>query len=214
MTCEVEMAVAAYVLGTLDDSEHAAVAAHLPACPACSTRRAELAALPGLLATVPPHIAGAGLPAPEQHLLDRVLTAAWAEEAQRRRRRRVLAVAAAVALLLGAVGVAQLRTGEGNPRAGVTVAGTQGPVQARVHLQPVAEGTDLAMELSGVASGQLCQLVVVGTDGSRQVAASWEASYSGTATIRGHTSVGVSRMARIVIETTDQRRSLVEMPVP
>lgn len=44
---------AAYVLGALGPAERREYAAHLTACEACRTAVAEIAALPGLLASVP-----------------------------------------------------------------------------------------------------------------------------------------------------------------
>lgn len=207
------MSIAAYALGTLDDDERTSVAEHLTGCAACRARREEVGGLAGLLATVPREVARAGLPAPEPRILDRVLAAASTEAARRRRRRRLLVAAAAVVVLLVGAGLAQLTGGMAREPAGLTVAGAQGPVQAQVHLQPAGEGTDLALELSGVASAQTCRLVVVSPDGGRDVAATWEASYSGTATIRGHTAVDAGQIDRLVVETLE-RRTLVEIPVP
>lgn len=213
MSCATEMSIASYVLGTLDPRDQAEVADHLTRCASCRAQLEQLADLPGLLAHVPPDVAATGLPRPQQGLLDRVLAAAAAEVAQRRRRRRVLTVAAAAALVVGGgVAVSVSQDDVASVRS-TTVTGAQGPVHARVQLQPAAQGTELTLELSGVAPEQECRLVAVAADGTRDIAASWRASYTGEATIRGHTAVDAARINRLVIETVD-RHILVEMDVP
>jgi hypothetical protein len=57
-----------------------------------------------------------------------------------------------------------------------------------------------------------CSLVAVGRDGRREVAASWEATYEGTATFDGTTSIPASELASLRIETATQ--TLVTLPVP
>lgn len=212
MSCALETSVAAYALGTLDAGDRAEVADHLPGCPSCRAALQRVAGLPGLLARVPSEAAASGLPRPEQRLLDRVLVAASHETAQRRRRRRVLAVAAAAALVLGGAGALAVAQRDVPWDRSTTLAGAQGAVQARVELQPSAAGTELTLELSGVAPGQECRLVAVGADGTRDVAATWQASYTGQATIRGHTAVEASLIDRFVVETLD-RQTLVVLPV-
>ncbi len=99
---------AAYVLGALDPTERREYAAHLEGCDACRRSVSELAAIPGLLASVPADtfpLAGPldAVAAPEQDA-DVVPLARVATAARRSRlRRRVSLVAAAAAVAVGGV---------------------------------------------------------------------------------------------------------------
>ncbi|MGZ4616135.1 MAG: hypothetical protein ACXV4A_11280, partial [Actinomycetes bacterium] len=79
-------------------------------------------------------------------------------------------------------------------------------------LQPVEVGTELTLRVSGVPTRQACQLVVVGDDGRRSVAASWLATYAGTARVTGTTSLSPSRIASLVV-ATPEGRVLATLPV-
>jgi hypothetical protein len=85
-------------------------------------------------------------------------------------------------------------------------------VRASATMRPVEVGTELTLRLSGVPTQQACQLVVVGVDGRRSVAASWLATYAGTAKVTGTTSLSRSQIARLVVATPDGR-VLVSLPV-
>lgn len=209
MSCEHELSVAAYALGTLDGDERREVHEHLQRCAECQVQWERAAPIAPLLVRVPPDVAAAGLSVPREQVLDRILAAAAREVTSRARRRRVLAAAASLVLVLAGLGLAV--TSQRDPAA-FAVAGAQGEVQAWVQLQPSDGGTAIALELTGVPAGQLCRLVVVGEDGRREVTATWEATYSGEATTRAHSDLQVDAIDRLVIETLDGRL-LVGIPV-
>jgi hypothetical protein len=68
------------------------------------------------------------------------------------------------------------------------------------------------MNISGVPPQQKCQLVVVAADGHRSVAASWLATYSGTARVTGTTNLSRTQIARLDV-STPSGRVLVSLPV-
>ncbi len=208
MTCP-ETAVGAYILGTLDPAERAAVAAHLESCERCRSVRDEFAGLPGMLSRLTPEEAAGGPARPDEPAYRRLMAAAAERRARRRRRRRLLA-AAVVLLLLGGLGAGWvLWPQEQGP---ATVSATSGPVEAVVSIRAADNGSRLSLELRGVRSGERCRLVAVGRDGHREVAGSWVVTYSGAATVTGITAAGPDELVRFEIETFDGT-TLVTLPM-
>ena len=212
MTCPLETLIGAYTLATLEPADRVMLTEHLPTCPSCQTVLEQMAGLPGLLALVPRDQARAGHPSTDDRMYAQLRTAALTE--RRRHRTRLLAAAAAAALVLGLAGAGltlALRGGDSD-HTGRLVAAARGPVHARVWIHPATSGTELTLELSGVAPEERCRLVAIDSNGQRQVAATWEATYAGSASIRGSTAVPATRLARLVIETFDDR-VLLDLPV-
>jgi hypothetical protein len=56
-----------------------------------------------------------------------------------------------------------------------------------------------------VEPGEHCQLVAVDRHGSREVAASWVASYQGRASVTGTTSFSADSLTRMEVVGTDGR---------
>lgn len=207
MNCEDvrESAAVALLMRTPVEPE---VSAHLEACAECRDELAGFAPLPELLATLDAADLASAEPAGSA-LLDRLLAAAETE--RRRRRVGVLAAAAAAVLLvvvpLGIWGATELR---GEP--GQTVVQPTAPsaidrtasdsttgVTGRAQVWKTAWGSDLAVSISGVASGTRCTVVVVTKDGQTQTAATWQASYTGTAKVRGNVAAPIASIVRIDI---------------
>jgi hypothetical protein len=207
VTCEAALESAAAALLTSDPLA-ADVEAHLATCPSCGEELSWLAPLPSLLSLLdagdlePTEPAGAAL-------LDRLLAAAEHERRRRRRRVSLLAVAAAVVLLLlvpaAVLGVQQLRhtttSVAGNLPAQINRTATNAStgVSGMAKVWKSAWGSDLAVSISGVPSGTRCTIVVVTSDGRQQTAATWVASYQGTAQVRGNVAAPVSAIERIDI---------------
>jgi len=213
MPCsEATVALGAYVVGALDPRERADVEAHLAHCPACRDELAQLAPLPGLMSRLSVDEAVSGPPPVDDAMLERLLVAA-SRDRRAATHRRWLAVAAAVAVLAGGTtaGVAVHRSMTATHWQQVSAA--DGPVHMTVDMQPGATGTALHLWLRGVPSGERCRLVAIADDGSRDFAGSWEATYSGTATIRGITAIDRAHLSRLAIETYDGR-TLVSATVP
>ena len=201
MTCA-NVAVGAYVLGALDPAERADVERHLRECPSCSAEAAEFAALPPLLALVPPEDLDAEPIEPSPGLFERMAAVASAEQrAARRRSSRSRLLIAAVAAAVLAIGGTTIWAASGpSETAHTAVAGT---VHLTVTADASSDGTDLDVAVAGVAPGENCRLVVVDRDGVRHQAGSWTASYAGRATFRGWTAVPRAEVRDVVLIGTD-----------
>jgi anti-sigma factor RsiW len=190
MSCATEEYLGAYVLGALDAREEAWVRTHLATCATCRDSLRELEWLPARLGAVPAQdveaLAVEAL-AVEPPLLDRVLAASRRERRVRRRR-----------LVLAAAGVAA---------AAVT------GVTARVGLTPADEGTRLNLQLSGVRPGERCALVARARDGRIETAATWVATYTGTADVPGTTAIPADQLESLDV-VTDDGRLLARLTVP
>jgi hypothetical protein len=219
MSCDRVHDVAAYALGTLDPDDRERLEAHLPGCDQCREVLASVEGLPPLLSLVPPDTfrsdgspeQGAALPParPSEAMYERLLAAA----VTRRRSRRRLALTGAAAVLVvaaGAGGVAVVEALSG-PAVQV-VAGSAGAVKATVQVRGTSTGTALRLQLTGVPPESHCSLVAVDRDGHREVVSTWEATYTGTATIDSSTAIPRSRLSWLRIETATA--TLVSMPVP
>jgi hypothetical protein len=200
------MSLGVLVLGAIEPEERPALESHLAVCPSCSAELHQLAMLPGLLHRVD----GDALDVDEaenQDLGER-LRSAGSDLTARHRRIRRSAVAAGAGLVAASVAMAVLvvgRSPESGPpeAAGRTVVATAthrgNPVSARFVLRPRAGGTQVSVSLHGVGSNQRCSLVAVSVSGRREVAASWVASYSGSATAEGTTSLPIGDIARLEV---------------
>jgi hypothetical protein len=209
---EATVALGAYVVGAVDPRERADVEAHLAHCPACRDELARLAPLPGLMSRLTLHEAISGPPPVDDAMLERLLIAT---ERDRRHasKRRWLAAAAAVVVLAGGTTAGVSMWHSMHTTHWEHVAAQQGLVSMAVDIEPSATGTALQLSLHGVPSGERCRLIAIADDGTQDVAGSWEATYSGTASIRGTTSIERAHLQRLMIKTYDGK-TLVSAAVP
>lgn len=205
--------LAAYVMGALTPEERDVIDAHLSSCPECVAELDEMTSLPLFLDLVSGEevaLMGSGSPGPDDRLVDRVVAAALAERRATRRKRWLVSVAAAVVLIAGS-SVAGVLLSSSNPPAVVNAAvfdhtDASTHAWARIAVQQKGWGASLQLTLSGVPAGEHCKLVAVGRDGSTDVAASWEATYQGRATLTGATSLPLASTAAYDIVTFDGKR--------
>jgi anti-sigma factor RsiW len=214
MTCQdTTLSLGVYLLGALGPAEQHAVERHLVGCPLCRAELAELAQLPAILDQVTlDDLEPEPLP-PSDELFERLANRARAEQAeatakamQRKRYRRMFAVAAAVVVIAGSSvgGWLALR--------GPDVYHSQGPVHMNVTLASQTTGTGLAVSVSGLPNDEHCRLIAIATDGSRDVAGRWEATYQGEANVTGSTSIPRADLARLVLfGTHGERLATVEV---
>jgi predicted anti-sigma-YlaC factor YlaD len=213
MSCtDATIALGSYVLGSLDHVERVAVEAHLNGCQSCRDELGMLAPLPGLLSRLTLEEAVSGPPPVDDAMLERLLRKASADR-RAARQRRWLAVAAAAVIVTGgsAAGVAGWNASHATHWQQVSAAA--GPVHMHLDLVPASGGTTLQLHLRGVPRDERCRLIAVSDTGARDVAGSWEATYSGTASIRGTTWIPRAHLRSVIIETYGGDR-LVSAAIP
>lgn len=213
MTCIEKLSLGAYALGTLDPDERARVESHLAGCEGCRESLSEFSPLPGLLARVS-RAELTNEPVVASELAFRRLLDAAGAQRRTRRRRNLLAAAAAVVVALGAgagVGVWAGAGGHGGTSA-TTVAASSGLVHARAAVSATDSGSKVQLWLHGVPAEERCRLVAIASDGHRETASSWEATYAGEATVTGWVSIPRHDIQRLVVETFDGK-TLVTMPL-
>ncbi len=159
----------AYVLGHLSEEERVGLEAHLEGCPSCSAELEQLSSL-----VVPMSLANPDLfdtaPTPPAGLARRVAGAVGRERRARRRRRvgyglALVGASAATAAVL-AIFVLGGAT-ETGPEQHVSFASLPKGVKVSAGLIPNAFGTEIHMYVSGVNSGTLCRVYLLGRHGSR-----------------------------------------------
>ncbi|MGH3463066.1 MAG: anti-sigma factor family protein [Kribbellaceae bacterium] len=208
MSCATEEYLGAYVLGALDAREDAWVRTHLATCATCRDSLRELEWLPARLGAVPAQDVEAL--AVEPPLLDRVLAASRRE---RRVRRRRLVLAAAGVAAAAVTGITVVTVDDPAPAPVLQVADARTGVTAQVGLTPADEGTRLNLQLSGVRPGERCALVARARDGRTETAATWVATYTGTADVPGTTAIPADQLESLDV-VTDDGRLLARLTVP
>jgi hypothetical protein len=207
--------IGAYVLDALEPDETEQVGLHIAGCTECQDEVVELAWIPPLLRTVSLEDIerlDAGTAAHPSRVLDGLLARATRER-RRTHRTALAAVAAVLVAALTAVGIAS-SGGSGDP--GVIAVQTVDPrshLHVAVTMGSHSWGTALDLHLSGVAPGERCSLVVHGRDGQRDVAATWTASYRGTADVPATTPIQTSQITELDVVTASGTR-LAQLAVP
>jgi anti-sigma-K factor RskA len=165
----------AYLTGSLEPDEHAAMDAHVSTCRACQTELAQLAPLPALLRRVQPDVAVEPTSGPAVH--NRLSDALAAATAKRRAQRRTLRVwQSAAAALAVAAGVAVLVHAPTSPApngrivALRTVAGSTARGMAVLERRPW--GTEIVLRLTGLPPHDPCEAWIA-TAGGRSPAGTW-----------------------------------------
>ncbi|GAB3873345.1 zf-HC2 domain-containing protein [Kibdelosporangium lantanae] len=190
--------IAAYLLGALDEPDHAAFEEHLLDCARCQLDLVELQDVPDLLDAVKHDAPALLVPVPGPRVLSSLLEEASRSRVQRRRRQWFAAAAAAV-LIIGAPAVTVLLTsGNGTPPVaegplGVktesdtvpsspsstassdphVLAGVGGQMDANVTMLAQDWGTQINIELRGAIGPNTCELVAVSRKGERRTVTSW-----------------------------------------
>jgi predicted anti-sigma-YlaC factor YlaD len=203
------LSLGVYLVGALDAQERTAVEEHLSDCPTCQAELAELAALPSMLEKLTiddfplePLVAPDGL-------FDRVAARAREEQdAHQSRRvaryRRLTAVAAAAVLVVGAGVGSLIAFGGGHHQSTPnTFSHSQGGITMQVVLASQATGTGLRVTVSGLPRNEHCSLIAIASDGRRDIAGRWDATYSGWAQETGSTRIPQSQLSHLVLLGTN-----------
>lgn len=172
-----------YLLGAVEPAQRAPVDRHLVSCPQCRAELAGLAGLPSLLRRVPvgealrlaPDVAAALVPSPSLTGLARRVSGI------RRRRWCLTAAAASIAGFAAAAGLhamypaAARAPAAAAPRWAVTADGANRVTGAwaAVRYTPLPWGTELEVQVTGVAAGTRCELLVTGPRGQDVAAGGW-----------------------------------------
>jgi anti-sigma factor RsiW len=186
---EIRQSLGVYVVGSIDPAERAEVDAHLAECPECREELADLASLPALLRRVPVaearRLAAGDVPQALTPPPDELLRSLLRRVAGVRRARRWRAVAAAVAVVVAAVGGgvaggAALGSHPAPPAAAAETVSATAPGSGAhlvVRYQPMAWGTAMSVQVSGIPAGTVCRFRVTDAAGHVTVAGSWRVSY-------------------------------------
>lgn len=200
----------AYALGVLDAADTFRFDDHLMDCPPCRAVVDELGPTAQQLATydrlTPPHVEPLAVPDPG--LVDRLL--AEAGRLRRAGRRRWLcAVAASVVLAVAAPATAILRADGPGPEQ-ITAGDGRTGVSATLTARGRDWGTDIGLRVRDRHGGRVCELVAVGTDGSRQTVTTWKVPLdeppgerSAGLSTRGGAALPRDDIARYEVRTTD-----------
>lgn len=206
--------IGAYVLDALEPEENENIRRHIAGCVDCQDEVVSLAWIPPLLRTVQlEDVQRLDTPFDPRasRLLDRLLAKA---KHRSRTRRAVAAFGLAAALVTGIAVFDSVTSGPSSgPFATVRTVDPATHVTAAVTLRSQTWGTALQLDLQGVPPGETCSLVVHTRSGGRAVAATWTASYRGTADVPGRTSIPATQISALDVVTTSGRH-LVHLSVP
>ncbi|SFL77137.1 anti-sigma factor family protein [Geodermatophilus ruber] len=193
MRCPQVTDLGGYVLDGLEPDGRRRVEEHLRGCAACRQELAELSGLPRLLALVDPADLRSAPVAPSPDLFDRVAAATGPPP----RRARLLPAAAAVVLAVGGAAAGVAVWPEGSEA--TTVTASSGPVELTVTLSGRGDGTELDVDVAGLAEGAECRLVVVDASGRRHPAGEWAVDAAGGGTWTGWTAVDPGAVSDVLL---------------
>lgn len=218
--------IGAYVLNTMDPTERAEMVEHLSECAACRADLAELEAVRDTLGDIPPEALLHGPPDADL-VLQRTLRQIRTEKTAAGGRRRVLTIAAATVGILGALsaGVVVGRSTSGGPGGVVALptvtASTQAPPAGirsatvvdphtntwlTASVTPSTSWVRINASVTGIPAGQNCRLVVVGRDGSREIAAGWVVTEQGATdgtNLDGSAAIPPDDVVAVEVRNTD-----------
>jgi anti-sigma factor RsiW len=182
LCAQARLELGVYLLGAIEPAQRALVDRHLAACPACRAELAGLVGLPSLLRRVPvekalqlPPDAAAMVPGPPLAAL------AGRVSGIRRRRWCLTAAAALIAGFAAAFGLQALHPAATRPPAAaalrwaVTAEGANHVTGAwaAVRYTPLPWGTEMEVQVTGLAAGTRCQFWVAGPRGQDVAAGGW-----------------------------------------
>ncbi|MCX6465611.1 MAG: anti-sigma factor [Pseudonocardiales bacterium] len=174
----------ALALGLLDGDEARVVEQRIGGCATCRRDYAGLRETAAALVSVPPEMFLDGPPESDL-LVARAVRRVRAETGTRRRRRTLALVAAAVvaaaALLGGGVVLGRTAAAPSSTSAAgaLVLRGTQGAVTMTATVSPAMGWVRVATDVRGIPAGRRCTILVIGRDGSENVAGSWLSSARG-----------------------------------
>jgi hypothetical protein len=220
VTCEtvLEAGAVGLLTGSPPDPD---VQEHLDGCATCRAELAELAPLPGLLASAAAQVAEMDEQPPGDALLERLLAAASAERRSRRHRLRMIAVSSIAALAVVLVPTALVLANRSAPPPAVAADKVQAQASdhasgifGQVTLARSAWGSAMTLHVNGVPTGTQCTVVIVTRSGARETAMTWWVQYPGPATVQGTVAADVPAIASVDLVQTGSGKVLLRMPMP
>lgn len=189
--------IGAYIVGAIEPRAAASVRRHLRACAACRSEYEELVPVRDWLM----RLSRAGGPAARNRLGGSPVLR-LVKPLQARTGRRWLA-AAATAIVAAAVGVFSI---VGGTRATSVFGGANHAtgVHGQARLQATAAGTRINLAVTGLPAHERCRLVAVSRRGT-DVAATWNASYEGSARIVGTSAIPEDQLTALRVESASHR---------
>ena len=212
---------AAYVLGLLGPDDRRAFEEHLTTCATCSAAVAELAGMPGILATLSKEEAVALLePEPVDEASDGLVARLAVAAGQRRRRVRLAIAGAGVAAALG-LGVGGYALGsadEPSTSSDNFVAMSQvqpGIMTASLRVEQKEWGTRLEwnchyLATGGYSASRVYELVVTDTSGRETIAATWVATSPKAASLSASSAVPRDEIRSVEIRVAGSTEPLTE----
>ena len=189
--------IGAYIVGAIEPRGAASVRRHLRACAACRSEYEELVPVRDWLM----RLSSAGGPAARNRLGGSPVLR-LVKPLQARTGRRWLA-AAATAILAASVGVFTIVGG--TPATSVFRGANHATgVYAQARLHATAAGTRINLAVTGLPAHERCRLVAVSRRGT-DVAATWYASYEGSARIVGTSAIPEDQLAALRVESASHR---------
>ncbi len=151
-------------------------------------------------------------------MLERLLARMDHDKRSRRPSRpaTLLVAAAAAAAIAGAATIASGAFDNAHRSPAVSAIRAVDPateVSAAVTMTGRTWGTELHLTLSWVAPGQKCSLIAHSRDGRSDVAATWTATYRGTADVPGTTAIPADQLSELDVVAANGKQ-LVRLVVP
>ncbi|RDG35530.1 zf-HC2 domain-containing protein [Streptomyces corynorhini] len=211
-TLDLHRDVGAYALGVLDASDAFRFEDHLMVCPQCTLLLADFGGVKAQLdryaRQTPAEVAPYAVAGPEllAGLLDRTA------DGRRKSRRRRLALAAVAAVLVVGGPLAVLGASSGtDPGDTATVRWSASDrasgTSAVVTTAEAVWGTDVGLELVRPGVSEVCALIAVGLDGSRQTVMTWasHARDGERLVTRGGAALRPAEISRFEVRASDGR---------
>lgn len=213
--------LAAHAMGLLDGAEARAVQAWIDRDPGARREWAALRETADALTELPPEMFLDG-PPDSDLLVRRTVRAVRAESGGTRRRRRFALVAAAVAVAAALLGGGAVLGRALTPDPGTVVAagartaeGAAGPIVMSTTVTPAAGWVRVSATVRGIEAGKRCTIIVVGRDGTENVAGSWLVSPTWQVeggTVQGSTIIDPDDVLAVAIRD-EGGTDLITLPV-
>lgn len=202
----------AYLLGGLDSADRARLEHHLAGCRDCEQELARLAPVAGMLSRLREGAQAQPVTPPAADLLPSLLHRARRERRGLRRRTALATLAAATAVVAVVLAVPWYGSAP-DPPAPATVALRAAAGYETVGAAVLAArpwGTAMTLQLDGMPAAGPFRLEVTGTDGSRQVAATWGETPTGVVVVSGATALAPDQVR--VIRVVGAAGTVLESP--